>query len=443
MREQASPTGHFAPLSYHGRLLGDGRRVAAYEQAIRRLVRPGMIVLDVGAGTGILALLAARRGARVHAVESMPVAELARDLVRWNRLEHLVTVHHADLLELDPVEPVDLVVGEFLGRFLVDDWMLPVVAAAGRWLRPGGVFCPSLVRLHLAPCGDFDLPAVDVFRESFDGLDLSPTLGWATNSCYPAMLAPAALLAEPRTFADFVPPGPAGPFDTSLEFNFTRRGRLRALAGWFTATLAPGTSLSTEPGVETHWGQHLFLLSETEVAAGDRMRVRLWLDETQRESVWRWRGTIETSAGAADFDLSSDEWRAPPLQLPAPSPAARGRAVVLAACQRGNEQFISGHFAIAVTEYRIALAALTPAEDDLASDLFENLGLTLWQLGRHAEAARVFLRALDGDLGSREQSLRGLVSCLFRSGRPLDGEQVLRAYEERYGRHPEQWTKNT
>ena len=78
----------------------------------------------------------------------------------------------------------------------------------------------------------------------------------------------------------------------------------------------------------------------------------------------------------------------------------------------------------------------------ILGDLFENLGLALWRLDRHGEAARVFLRALDGNLGSREQSLRCLVSSLFRSGRPLDGERMLRAYEERYGRHPEQWTKS-
>jgi SAM-dependent methyltransferase len=441
MREQAAPTGHVAPLSYHGRLLGDGRRVAAYEQAIRRLVRPGMVVLDVGTGSGIFALLAARRGARVHAVESMPVAELARDLVRWNGLEHLITVHCADLVQLAPIEPVDLVIGDFLGRFLVDDWMLPVVAAAGRWLRPGGVFCPSLVRLHLAPCGDFTLPVVDIFRESFDGLDFSPAVAWATNSCYSAMLAPAALFAEPKRFTDFVPPVTTGLFDASLEFTFNRPGRLRALAGWFTANLAPGITLSTEPGVETHWGQHLFLLPETRVAAGDRIRVRLWLDDADSDPVWRWQGTVETSDGAAAFDFTSDEWLPPHPPLPAPSAAGQGRAAVLAAYGRGNDEFLAGRLAAAVSEYRVALAALSPAEDDLAGNLFENLGLALWQLGQHGEAARVLLRALDGDIGSREQALRGLVSCLFRSGRPLDGERMLLDYEQRYGRHPEQWSR--
>jgi predicted RNA methylase len=127
--------GHDASLDYHRRMLVDVVRMDAYDRAIRKLVRPGDVVLDVGAGTGILAMLAARAGAaRVHAVESMPVAEIARELVASNGLGERVIVHRADLVTMDPVERVDLVVSDFLGPFLTDDAMLPAVAAAGRWL---------------------------------------------------------------------------------------------------------------------------------------------------------------------------------------------------------------------------------------------------------------------------------------------------------------------
>src|SRR5215813_5909517 len=154
--------GHDAPLDYHRRLLDDGHRLAAYERALRQVVRPGDVVLDIGAGTGILALLAARLGAaRVHAVESMPIAAAARALARANGLGDRVVVHEADLREMPAVEPVDVVVGDFLGAFLADDLMLAAAAAATRWLRPGGRFVPKSVELFLAPVGDFNFPAVD------------------------------------------------------------------------------------------------------------------------------------------------------------------------------------------------------------------------------------------------------------------------------------------
>ena len=77
----------------------------------------------------------------------------------------------------------------------------------------------------------------------------------------------------------------------------------------------------------------------------------------------------------------------------------------------------------------------------ITSDLFENLGIAYWKLGRWTPAIRSFLRVLDGDLGAREQSLRLLVSCCFREGRALDGERLLREYVERFGLHPEGWAR--
>jgi SAM-dependent methyltransferase len=288
------PDGHHMPLSYHSRLLADLARMDAYERALRRLVRPGDVVLDLGAGTGILAMLAARRGAaRVHAVESMAVADVATRLVAHNRLP--VTVHRADVRQLTPVEPVDLVVSDFLGCFLVDDGMLPAVEAAGRWLKPDGRFCPSQVRLFVAPAGDFTLPALDIWREPFYGVDLSPAESDALGVCALGNLAPSSLLAPPRAFHTFTPPGPAPRFDAQLRFSFTRAGRLRALAGWFEAQLAPDVILTSAPGHETHWGQHLFPLPLTDVQAGQTLELRLWLDDR-----WHWSGELAGRAFAID-----------------------------------------------------------------------------------------------------------------------------------------------
>ena len=92
---------HPVPLAWHAALLRDTTRIDRYDRAIRQLVRPGMVVLDVGTGTGILALLAARRGARVHAVESGPIIGLARQLAAGNGLADRIVFHHGDLCD-DP-----------------------------------------------------------------------------------------------------------------------------------------------------------------------------------------------------------------------------------------------------------------------------------------------------------------------------------------------------
>lgn len=105
----------------------------------------------------------------------------------------------------------------------------------------------------------------------------------------------------------------------------------------------------------------------------------------------------------------------------------------------GNTHYEAGRLADAVDAYEQGTIALLPDDDAWASDLYENLGLALWQLGRFVPAARALARALDGVAGSREQALRVLVSCLFRASRPIDGERWLRVYEAAFGPHPEGW----
>ncbi len=113
------------------------------------------------------------------------------------------------------------------------------------------------------------------------------------------------------------------------------------------------------------------------------------------------------------------------------------------ALERGNQAYLADDLPAALAAYEDAVQALGPADDARAADVYENLGVACWRLGRWRPAIRAFLRVLDGDLGAREQSLRLLVSCLLRDGLPLDGARLLDAYVARFGPHPEGWTRQT
>ena len=127
-------------------MICDRVRTEAFRRAIGTVVRPGDVVLDVGAGTGILSLFAAKAGAaRVYAVERTTVAVLAQELAAANGVAEIVQVIHGDVMDIELPERVDVIVSEWLGGFGIDEGMLvPVIAARDRWLKPGGVMIPEL-----------------------------------------------------------------------------------------------------------------------------------------------------------------------------------------------------------------------------------------------------------------------------------------------------------
>ncbi|WP_432829947.1 methyltransferase domain-containing protein [Dactylosporangium sp. CA-092794] len=127
------------PLQYQSVLLADERRMGAFAEAIASAVRPGMHVLDLGAGTGVLSFFAARQGARVTAIERDPgVFATARAALRAAAGD-AVTILHADARDYLPEERVDLVLCEMLHVGLLRERQVEVIGAfKRRYLRHVG-----------------------------------------------------------------------------------------------------------------------------------------------------------------------------------------------------------------------------------------------------------------------------------------------------------------
>ncbi len=93
---------HYGDLPMHRIMLRDSVRCEACRQALAKSVAPGDVVLDVGAGTGILSLFAAGAGARkVYAVERTGVVDVARQLIGANRVGRRVQIIYGDVQAVD------------------------------------------------------------------------------------------------------------------------------------------------------------------------------------------------------------------------------------------------------------------------------------------------------------------------------------------------------
>ena len=144
---------------WHWQMLGDIPRNKAFEDALNRAVTTETRVLDVGSGSGLLAMLAARAGAKqVVSCEANPaIASVAREIVKLNGYEEQVTIlsMHSSNLDayVDLGGKVDLVVSEIIGKDVVDEHVLPSMRdVARRLLKPGGQMIPKSgdVRVALA-----------------------------------------------------------------------------------------------------------------------------------------------------------------------------------------------------------------------------------------------------------------------------------------------------
>lgn len=111
----------FSNLQVIGECLLDKKRISVFDKAIREVVRVEDIVLDVGTGSGILALLAIKAGAKkVYAVEiAEDVAEFARLNIRSNNLADRIEVISADIKEFNFPHGIDVVTAELLDTCLV------------------------------------------------------------------------------------------------------------------------------------------------------------------------------------------------------------------------------------------------------------------------------------------------------------------------------------
>ena len=114
-------------------------------------------MLDIGCGTGILSIFAARAGAKhVYAIENAEIALFAEEIIKKNGFENKITVIKGKMEEIElPVRKVDIIISEWMGYFLLYESMLDsVLWARDRYLVKGGKMLPDKATMYVAGIED-------------------------------------------------------------------------------------------------------------------------------------------------------------------------------------------------------------------------------------------------------------------------------------------------
>jgi type II protein arginine methyltransferase len=255
-------TTHGVPGFHHG-MLFDAPRNAAYRAAIERFA-PGRRVLDIGTGSGLLAMMAARAGAaHVDACEANPlIAATAREIIAANGLADRITVHACHSGKLDRVRDLgggaDLIVSEIFHDNLVGEGVLPSLDhARGELGVPGVVFLPgrASLRVALADSSAFEEDGAIGLVEGFDlgafNRHVSNTRNIAADS---ARLALRSAPAEPFAF-DFDEDGPCTAPRRAECALVSNGGPVTGVVQWLRLEFAPDLAYENAPGASgpSHW----------------------------------------------------------------------------------------------------------------------------------------------------------------------------------------------
>ncbi|KAK0185705.1 S-adenosyl-L-methionine-dependent methyltransferase [Armillaria mellea] len=191
----------------HAIMIQDKVRTSTYAKFI--LANPSIfedaVVLDVGCGTGILSLFAARGGAkRVYAVDASDIAEKAEKIVKVNGMEDIITVICGKIEDLTIPEKVDIIISEWMGYALLYESMLDsVLSARDRFLRPGGIMAPSQCKMMLGLCdaGEILKDRVTFWNDVY-GFDLSAMADDMFDEAIIDVVGPETIISTPCTIKD-------------------------------------------------------------------------------------------------------------------------------------------------------------------------------------------------------------------------------------------------
>lgn len=307
-------------LAGYGTMIADRVRMDAFAQALRHAITPESVVVDIGTGTGILALLACRFGARrVYAIEPDDAIQVAREIAAANGYADRIDFIQAVSTKVTLPERANVIVSDIGGMLPLFDRHIPsIVDARRRFLAPGGVLIPQRDTTWSAVVEAPDL--FDAYIAPWDdrfGFDMGAARTQVMNTWRKGNITQDQLLAEPQDWAVLDYAVVEDPDVRALvTWTISRSGTGHGFAAGFERILGEGARLSNAPDApdavrpEHIYGTAFFPWPDpVPLEAGDTVTLDLQARLVDGDYVWGWNTEVmasgEPSQSRASFRQST------------------------------------------------------------------------------------------------------------------------------------------
>src|SRR2546427_895260 len=185
----------------YGAMVADRVRTDAYCEALRQAMKPGAVVLDIGTGAGIFALLACQFGARkVYAIEPSDAIQVAREIAAANGYRDRIEFIQKLSTKVELQERADVIVSDIRGVLPLFDHHLPsIIDARKRMLAPSGALIPKCDTLWVAVAEAPELYKryTNPWQANVYDIDMASAQPVVTNTWTTGRGMPEQLLVEP------------------------------------------------------------------------------------------------------------------------------------------------------------------------------------------------------------------------------------------------------
>jgi len=292
-------TGDGYKLADYGSMASDLVRVQAYADAMRRVITPESIVLEIGTGSGVFAMHACQLGAkRVYAIEVEDAIESARTSAAANGFADRIVFYHAASTQVTLPEHANVLISDLRGTLPLHNHHLETIAdARARLLQPDAIQLPQTDTIYFAPVSapESYQERVEPWKKNPFGLNMDAGRSVTINAFSAHRVKPEEIVLPAQVWAEIdYRRETALNYARMLTWTVDQPLTVDALQGWFEAQVFEDIRYRTSPDQPAlaYNTAYFPLAHPVTLQAGETLSVFLRADNAGGLYTWSWTTRI-------------------------------------------------------------------------------------------------------------------------------------------------------